>query len=276
MPSLDYATVAERDPEILTPISAENLELLARHCRVRDGSIVLDVGCGKGFLLRQWAKRWKIDGTGLEIRSAAVAYARRAAASENLRGHVHFVEAPASEARVRPGGYDVITCLGASFALGGFASTVNWMRGKLRLNGLLTIGEVYLRESATMDLAQCDGIDPARSKPKSDLLDILYRHGLSLISVIEASTEDWDRYCYSTWQSVHAWGRENPNHPQHEAFLQEARQWCDWYFRFARRALGWSAFIAVPRNPGSFQWRVGQYGTQSEQSSTAVCGHANC
>src|SRR4051812_48871124 len=104
MTSLDYAAVAERDPDLLTPTSAETLEFLAHHCRVQDGSEVLDVGCGRGYLLRRWAQRWALEGTGLEIRAAAVAHARRLAAATVLRGRLRFVQGPAAEAPTRPGG----------------------------------------------------------------------------------------------------------------------------------------------------------------------------
>src|SRR6185312_445743 len=36
------------------------------YCDVHDGLSVLDVGCGKAWVMRQWAERFAITGTGLE------------------------------------------------------------------------------------------------------------------------------------------------------------------------------------------------------------------
>ncbi len=50
--------------------------LLADYCGIRDGDHVLDVGSGKGYMLHQWARRFGIEGTGLEINPSFVAQAR--------------------------------------------------------------------------------------------------------------------------------------------------------------------------------------------------------
>jgi len=62
-----FFSVVERDLEILNPTSHEKLMLLADYCSVREGDRVLDVGSGKGYMLRRWAERFGIEGTGLEI-----------------------------------------------------------------------------------------------------------------------------------------------------------------------------------------------------------------
>ena len=64
--------MVERDLEILNPTSHEKLMLLADYCDIRDGARVLDIGSGKGYMLRQWAKRFGIEGTGLEINRSFV------------------------------------------------------------------------------------------------------------------------------------------------------------------------------------------------------------
>ena len=76
MHSFKFFSVVEGDLEILNPASHEKLMLLADYCGVRDGDRVLDVGSGKGYMLREWAKRWEIEGTGLEINPYSVAQAR--------------------------------------------------------------------------------------------------------------------------------------------------------------------------------------------------------
>jgi len=61
-----YATI-ERYHTIQNPTSEEKLDLATRYCGVADGMRILDVGCGKGWLLRRLASRFDIQVTGLEI-----------------------------------------------------------------------------------------------------------------------------------------------------------------------------------------------------------------
>ena len=49
-----FATI-ERYHTIQNPTSQEKLDLAARYCGIRDGMRVLDVGCGKGWMLRRLA-----------------------------------------------------------------------------------------------------------------------------------------------------------------------------------------------------------------------------
>ena len=67
MDILQYWAIADRDVEIQNPITDRKLRLLEDYCDVRDGLKVLDVGCGKAWLLRQWAERHAIEGTGNDI-----------------------------------------------------------------------------------------------------------------------------------------------------------------------------------------------------------------
>ena len=53
-----FATI-ERYNTILNPTSAEKLDLAIRYCAIRDGMRILDVGCGKGWLLRRLAQQFR-------------------------------------------------------------------------------------------------------------------------------------------------------------------------------------------------------------------------
>src|SRR5215213_6231121 len=113
-----FFSVVERDLEILNPTSHEKLMLLAEYCSVRQGDRVLDVGSGKGYMLRRWAERFGIEGTGVEINPSVVAQARSRASAEGLGEAVTFVEADARDFVADPEGYDVVACIGAPFAIG--------------------------------------------------------------------------------------------------------------------------------------------------------------
>ena len=72
-----YWTIAERDIEIQNPITDRKLRLLDDYCDIRDGLRVLDIGCGKAWLLRQWAERFAIEGVGVDLNSRFLDVARR-------------------------------------------------------------------------------------------------------------------------------------------------------------------------------------------------------
>ncbi|MDO8359672.1 MAG: class I SAM-dependent methyltransferase, partial [Devosia sp.] len=86
----DYWAIAEADIEIQNPVTDRKLRLLDDYCDIRDGMSVLDIGCGKAWVMRQWAERFAIEGTGLEINPAFLEVARRKLPA---RGRLQFIEA---------------------------------------------------------------------------------------------------------------------------------------------------------------------------------------
>src|SRR3569623_1128182 len=117
MSPADYWAIAEADIEIQNPVTDRKLRLLDAYCDIRDGLKVLDVGCGKAWLMRQWAERVEIDGTGLELNRTFLDFAEN---NRPSRGRIRYIEGPADRFVPEGGSYDVVLCLGASFALGGF------------------------------------------------------------------------------------------------------------------------------------------------------------
>jgi SAM-dependent methyltransferase len=242
MDALNYAEIAERPLEISTPTSRKTLLRLARTCRVGDGTEVLDVGSGHGLLLRLWALHWALRGTGLDRSAAAVAQARLKAEAEGVTDRVQFLIGAAAEAPGRPEGYDVVTCVGASFALGGFGPALAWMTGRLKPGGVLAIGEPFLVRPVPAETLRRE--QAADLRTRDDLLGLLRTENLRLREIMPASTREWDRYCVSSWRAVAAWARANPRHPDRPRLEHEADTWRQRYRRFARGLVGWALFVA--------------------------------
>lgn len=239
MDSKDYWAIAERDIEIQNPVTDRKLRLLDDYCDVRDGLSVLDIGCGKAWVVRRWAEQFDLRGTGLEINPAFAAFARQKAAERGLGDRLTFVDGPADAFTPEPGSYDIVICLGASFALGGFVPAVDWMVRAVRPGGTLVIGDVTLRHR------------PAVPRPElhlphdaPDTIGVIERHGAVVSALISASDADYERYVSHHRHAVLEWARENPGHPDHDAALTQSR--ADWlhYLRTIRPLLGWTIFVA--------------------------------
>ena len=76
-----FATI-ERYHTFQNPTSEEKLDLATSYCGIRNGMRVLDVGCGKGWLLTRLAKRFDIRVTGLEINPTFARLAEQRIAAE--------------------------------------------------------------------------------------------------------------------------------------------------------------------------------------------------
>jgi len=238
-----FATI-ERYHTIQNPTSEEKLDLAMRYCGVRDGMRILDVGCGKGWLLRRLASRFDIHVTGLEIHSTFAAEARQLATAENLDARIQIVEGPALEFHPEPASFDVVMCIGASFAVGGFEPALDWMGHAAKRGGAIALGEVFAMElpyPAEVSLGARADIDyPDRTLWAT--VETMRARGMRLRGVVEASIDDWHRYHSLHMQAAIDWTLENRGHP--DAALLNDPVGMRRNLELDGRYLGWAIFVA--------------------------------
>lgn len=244
---LDFFSIIERDLDILNPISHEKLMRLGEACNLREGATVLDIGSGKSYLLRQWAKNWKIKGTGLELNPTFIAEAQKKAVADGVADRVDFVEGSARDFPLNPEGYDAVTCIGAPFAIGSFEEAVTWMLRRLKPDGVLAIGDEFLPAPLPAELIARENIESGQYRTLSETVEILEAQNLNLVSLIAGSQDDWDCYASGSWRTAHAWAKENPEHPDRDEVLSTVATAQADYLRYGRQYISWGIFVACPK-----------------------------
>jgi len=238
-----FFALVERDLDLQNPMDPAAVDTLAAACGVSAGARVLDVGAGKAALLRRWAVLHGVRGTGLEVNPAFVAQARERARQDGVHELVAMVEGPADAFEPDPAGYDVVACLGAPFALGGFDAAVRWMRSALRPGGRLVIGDRYLARPFERVPADAEP-EIAELPDLSGVHERLTGQGLSVTAMVGSSPSDWDRYVGAWWTAAHDWAEANPGHPERAELLAGIAADRDRYLRWERDHVGWAAWVA--------------------------------
>jgi SAM-dependent methyltransferase len=239
-----FFSVVECDLQILNPTNHEKLMLLADYCSISDGNRVLDVGSGKGYMLREWAKRWRIEGTGLEINSSFIAQARSRASTEGVGDVLTFVEGDAKDfspdpQRLRRG--RVHRCAVRRRLLrGGGGVDARYAQTLGRPGDRRRVPPSPLPE----EVAEREGVGPGDYRTLEEIAAVLEAHGLTLDGMIAGSTDDWDRYASRSWRAANAWAKANPDGPDRAEILSLTDKYRKECLRFTRRHLGWAIFVA--------------------------------
>lgn len=237
---LDFFAIVEQDRDILNPISPEKLARVAEYAGLRDGHSVLDIGSGKGAVLRQWAQQWHITGTGVELNPTFVRSAQELAAEQRLADRLTFWEGKALDFVPAVGGYDILACLGAPFAIGSFAEAASWMAAHTKAGGSVIMGDVYLKAPAPADAAdEWWANEPTLAEKVAQFTAA----GLELVGLVTASTDDWDHYSSLMWSAVSRWAAANPHHPDRAVVWQETRKSRAHYLRWEREHVGWAIWV---------------------------------
>jgi SAM-dependent methyltransferase len=234
-----FATI-ERYHTFQNPTSEEKLDPAISYCDIRDGMRILDVGCGKGWLARRLAQRFRVQITGLEINRIFSAEAHQLAAAENVADRIEVVQRLALDFHATPASFDVVMGVGASFALGGFEPALEWMKSRVKPTGIVAIGEVFAKV-----LPLADNVASHRRIGALSLwttADKIRARGLLLRGIVESSVDDWNRYHSLHWQAALDWTLAHPDSPDAALMLDPEGQCSD--LERDRRALGWTIFVA--------------------------------
>ena len=234
-----FATI-ERYHTFQNPTSEEKLDLAINYCAIRERMQILDVGCGKGWLASRLAKRFDVRITGLEINPILAADARDLAAAEGLSDRIEIIEGPALEFHPEPGSIDVVMCIGASFALGGFEPALDWMARYAKPGGTIAIGEVFAKVLPLPDDLPANRGYEARSLWTT--VEKMRAHGLIPRGIVESSVDDWNRYHSLHWQAALDWALENPDTTDSKRLIDPAGQRSD--LEFDGRVIGWAILVA--------------------------------
>src|SRR4029453_12265382 len=132
--------VVESRHELQHPTSPEKIRLLGEAVGLRDGSRMLDIGGGRGGPAVLLAREFGCRITSVEQSPEFVAAARERAEAAGVAHLVEVVESDAKDFAAAPAGYDAALCLGASFAYGGLAPTVEALAQAVPPRGHVAVG----------------------------------------------------------------------------------------------------------------------------------------
>jgi SAM-dependent methyltransferase len=239
-----YHVVAEARHEIQNPTSADKLLLLGTRLGLGPDSRVLDIASGRGGPALLLATESGCSWHGIELSPDFHAVAVERIAEAGLSDRVTFELADAAQAVHEAESYDAALCLGASFVYGSLADTVDALAPAVRPGGHVVVGEPYWRRLPLPD----DYED--RNEPWTTLegtVVVFETSGLSVVSVIASSEDDWDRYETLHWQAVEAWLVDNADDPDAGEVRARHERWKRNYLRHQREYLGWAIFVGWKR-----------------------------
>ncbi|WP_433363450.1 SAM-dependent methyltransferase [Streptosporangium sp. CA-115845] len=241
--SLRFHEIAEGGHRILNPFTNDKLALLGEIARLRRGSRLLDLCCGKAEMLCQWSLAHGIEGVGVDISDVFLDAARARAGELGVADRVRLEKGDAGAYPVEPGTFDVVSCLGATWIGNGLEGTVKLMLPPLKEDGILLVGEPYWNSEPPAAAYESFGFGPDDFTSLAGTFDRFEAAGVEVLEMVLADQDSWDRYVASQWWTLSDWLRDNPDDPDIEGvrgFLERCRRS---HVEYGRRHLGWGVFV---------------------------------
>jgi SAM-dependent methyltransferase len=236
-----WHAVVEARHELQNPTSPDKIRELGARLGLGPDSHVLDIASGKGGPALLLAETFGCRLTCVERAPEWIAAARERTALAGLEDRIEIIEADAATYEL--GRYDAALCLGATFAYGGLVPTLDRLRVAAPL---LAVGEPYwrvwpLRAAPGPDDEQ--RVDEGEWLPLPETIARVESTGVSVVSLIASSEDDWDRFESLHWLALDEWLAANPDHPQAEEFRARGAARRARYLAWERAVLGWAIFV---------------------------------
>lgn len=243
MEFFDLMSISHRYIELLDPTTPEKVIQLGKLLQLKKGSRVIDFGCGCAEPLALWAEQFGVTGVGVDVSKDFCDRAREKLAKRGLSDKIEIVCSSGADYAFEEGAYDAATCIGATFAFGGYQQTIKTLKRAVKADGRLGIGETYwLNSQVPPQYAQ----NQSTTHTELELAQFTRNEGFELEYVIRSSREDWDRYVSDGWYGLIRWLEENPNHPDREQVFKFFRTDQDDYLQFHSRYMGWAMYCLAP------------------------------
>ncbi len=241
--SLRLHEIAEANHRIQNPIDHAKLMLVGEICRLQPGMRQLDLACGKGEMLSQWARAYGITGTGIDISDVFLAAAVARAAELGVADRLTLIQGDAAQYEPQPNAYDVVSCIGASWIGRGMQGTIDLMRRALKPGGLLLLGEPYWTEEPPDEAYDALGVRRDEYCTLAGFLTRCKAAQVELVEMVLANADTWDRYEALHWMTINDFVRAHPDDP----ITPELRAWGDrnqkTYLEYTRDYFGWGVFV---------------------------------
>ncbi len=241
-----WYAVVERRHELQNPTSPEKIRLLGERLALGPGSRVIDLAAGRGGPALILAGMFGCRITCVERAGEFAAAARERVAAARLGDLIDVVHADARAFPLERRSYDAALCLGASFVWDGVPGTLAALAPAVRPGGFVAVGEPYWRAWPLPD-----GFEPVPGEDFLPLPETVARFeasDLPVVTMIAASSDDWDRYETLHWLALEEWLHENPGHPEAAAFREHGASRRARYLRWRRDLLGWAIFVGRRRS----------------------------
>ncbi|GAA4467458.1 SAM-dependent methyltransferase [Phytohabitans houttuyneae] len=237
------SSIAHSHHPIAAPIFGVNVNRLLRRAGREPRARILDLGCGEGAWALQALAHYP-DGhaDGVDTNPYALERAADAAAARGLAERLTLHERDA-HTYVPDGDYDLVMCVGATHAFGGFAGTLREAGRHVNDHGILLVGEGFWAVPPTAAALAALDAGPGDYTDLPGLLDTVDEAGWAAVYAHVSDAAEWDDYEWSWIGSLTEWALDNPGHPDAAQALAAAREHREQWLRGYRDVLGFVTLV---------------------------------
>jgi len=239
-----YFDITHRFHVVCNPTSLAKVEEIIGLLRLKPGSSVLDIACGKAEMLVRLAETYEVRGVGVDLSPYAVRDAEELKRQRVPDSDLQFVNI--SGADYHNGNtkqFDLSMCIGASWIYDGHRGTLKAMRDMTRPDGIVMVGEPFFTQEPSEKYLAAEDFTRDDFNTHYGNVQIGEEEGLTPIYAMVSNQDDWDRYETLQWHALDEFARNNPDDPDLPEIQARGAKAREIYLKWGRYGFGWAIYL---------------------------------
>ncbi|CAM3878889.1 class I SAM-dependent methyltransferase [Vibrio aquimaris] len=229
------------------PIKPSCIDNLLDNLWLNEDSLILDVGCGNGELIKKVLEKFNCQAVVIEIDELEIAKAK-----ENLESYldnITFHTSAFKDVELPKGVFDACFSLGSTQAFGDGSEAIDnalsEMKSLIVANGVILLGEGYWRKEPDKEYLLATGIDPFELRSNLQNIEAGKQLDLECIYVVHSSYQDWDTFESSFWMASERELLLDPDNVELLDKVNTRRNWKDAYLKWGRETMGFALYLFI-------------------------------
>jgi cyclopropane fatty-acyl-phospholipid synthase-like methyltransferase len=243
MDRVRFSMIAHGDLEVWNPVDLQTQLSAVAEAGLGPESTVLDVGCGRGELLRRIRQQYGCDCLGIDLESLVIELAETHPQSPDLGGTLKFRVEGFSGERFIPRSLDLVVCMGSTHAVGTYRETLDVLGGLVKPGGCMLLGEGFWESDPPPEYLQFLSISREDLLDHSGNVQAGVQAGFQIIAEHRSTPKQWDHYETTYADNVDRYLDLNPQDPEAPVMRSKINKWRDAYWKWGRGTLGFGIYL---------------------------------
>jgi len=226
-------------------MSPRRIEQLLDELWLSAHSHVLEVGCGRGELIRMILGKFGCKAAGVDPDGEALHAA--AAKLTEYKNDVTLHQCRFDEIEFSENQFDATFSIGVTHAFGAVGEALdNALRSLSRITkpgGVILIGDGYWRTEPDPSYLEAADLQKKELRSHTENIKSGEKIGLDCIYTARASYEEWDHFEGAFWMAAERELALHPNHPETRRTAERRRTWKRAYLEWGRATMGFGLYL---------------------------------
>jgi cyclopropane fatty-acyl-phospholipid synthase-like methyltransferase len=240
-----YYHVTHAKHVFCNPTSAEKMDRLCGLLRLRPGSKVVDIGCGKGELMMRLARRYDVEAIGVDVSPFVIKELTEEVAKRGLDDKITVLLMDGAKFKPdAPESFDLSICLGATWIWGDYRGTLIALKELVKPGGTIVVGEPFWVLTPDKEYLKASGIKKELFS-ESHYINVTKAEGLGLkcIYTMVSNQDEWDDYETRQWWAVDEYALSHADDQDMPEIVAKKERDKESYLKWERSGLGWAIYV---------------------------------